>query len=142
MANLQSPALDALGQSAIALGLAQLDDHAAEEIILELDELTQQRLKRLAASMSLSVKTIIESAINYTYSYITESKITADELPRAIPSKDSFQFKIILSLETTKKLELIGMSQSITECAIIGTNLLYDRLIPQDIPAVEGFTQS
>jgi hypothetical protein len=142
MANLQSPALSTLGQSAIALGLAQLDDHAAEEIILELDELTQQRLKRLAASMSLSVKTIIESAINYTYSYITESKITADELPRAIPSKDSFQFKIILSLETTKKLELIGMSQSITECAIIGTNLLYDRLIPQDIPAVEGFTQS
>jgi hypothetical protein len=135
MANLQSPALDALGQSAIALGLAQLDDHAAEEIILELDELTQQRLKRLAASMSLSVKTIIESAINYTYSYITESKITADELPRAIPSKDSFQFKIILSLETTKKLELIGMSKSITECAIIGTNLLYDRLIPQDIIA-------
>jgi hypothetical protein len=142
MANLQSPALDTLGQSAIALGLAQLDDHAAEEIILELDELTQQRLKRLAASMSLSVKTIIESAINYTYSYITESKITADELPRAIPSKGSFQFKIILSLETTKKLELIGMSQSITECAIIGTNLLYDRLIPQDIPAVEVFTQS
>jgi hypothetical protein len=135
MANLQSPALDALGQSAIALGLAQLDDNATEEVILELDELTQQRLKRLAAIMSLSIKTIIESAINYTYSYITESKITPDDLPRTIPSEGSFQFRIILSLETTKKLELIGMSQSIAECAIIGTNLLYDRLILQDIIA-------
>jgi hypothetical protein len=135
MANLQSPIIDTLGQSAIALGLEQLDDYAAEEITLELDDLTQQKLKRLAGSMSLSIKTIIESAINYTYAYITESKITPDDLPRTSLPKGSFQFKIMLSLETTKKMELIGMSQSINECAIIGTNLLYDRLIPQDIVA-------
>jgi hypothetical protein len=133
MTNLQSRPIDPLGQSAIALGVQQANDLAPlEEITLQLDELTKQKLKRLSNSMSLSIKTVIESAINYAYAYITESKLIADEVnTKGLPIGD-FSFKMVLSLETTEKLERLGMRESISECAMIGINLLYDRLIPQD----------
>ncbi|NJR67019.1 MAG: hypothetical protein HC772_19630 [Leptolyngbyaceae cyanobacterium CRU_2_3] len=133
MTNQPSRSLDALGQSAIALGVQQANHFAPlEEVTLQLDELTKQKLKRLSNSMSLSVKTIIESAINYAYAHITESKLVADDLnAERLPIGD-FPFKMALSLETTEKLERLGMKQSISACAMIGINLLYDRLIPQD----------
>jgi hypothetical protein len=133
MTNLQSRPIDPLGQSAISLGAQQANDLAPlEEITLQLDELTKQKLKRLSNSMSLSIKTVIESAINYAYAYITESKLIADEVNTKGLPIGNFPFKMVLSLETTEKLERLGMRQSISECAIIGINLLYDRLIPQD----------
>jgi hypothetical protein len=133
MTNRQFRSIDPLGQSAIILGVQQANDLAPlEEITLQLDELTKLKLKRLSNSMSLSIKTVIESAINYTYAYITESKLIADDLwTKGLPI-GNFPFKMVLSLETTEKLERLGMRQSISECAIIGINLLYDRLIPQD----------
>ncbi len=136
MTSRQSRSIDPLGQSAIALGGQQANDLAPlEEITLQLDELTKLKLKRLSSSMSLSIKTVIESAINYTYAYITESKLIADDLwTKGLPI-GNFPFKMVLSLETTEKLERLGMRQSISECAIIGINLLYDRLIPQDTVA-------
>jgi hypothetical protein len=123
-----------LGQSAVVLGLQQASHLAPlEEVTLQLDELTKQKLKRLSNSMSLSIKTVIESAINYAYAHITESKLIAHDLQtERLPTGD-FPFKMTLSLETTEKLERLGMRQSISECAMIGINLLYDRLIPQDI---------
>jgi hypothetical protein len=134
MANLQSLSLDPLGQSAIELGLEQIDILAKqEEIILKLDELTKQRLKRLSSSMSLSFRTVVEVAINYTYDYVKESKINPDDLPRIAQGQGDFPFKIVLSLETLKKLEYIRMSQAVSECAVIGINLLHDRLIVQDV---------
>jgi hypothetical protein len=134
MANLQSLSLDPLGQSAIELGLEQIDILAKqEEIILKLDELTKQRLKRLSSSMSLSFRTVVEVAINYTYDYVKESKINPDDLPRTAQGQGDSPFKIVLSLETLKKLEYIRMSQAVSECAVIGINLLHDRLIVQDV---------
>ncbi len=133
MTNFPTRAIDPLGQSAIELGLEQASQMAAlEEITLQLDELTQQRLKRLSRSLSLSIKTIIESAINYTYAYITEGQPLPDDLQTP---KGDFPFTLILSLETVRKLENLGMSQSISECAIIGIQLLYERLIPQSLAA-------
>ena len=134
MANLQSRTLDPLAQSAIRLGSEQAKEWGElEEITLKFDELTKQKLKRLSSSMSLSIRTVIESAINYTYTYVTEQKIAIDDLrSQGLPQGD-FPLKIVLGLETITKLERIGMSESISECAVIGINLLYDRLIPQDI---------
>jgi hypothetical protein len=128
MTNLQTRSLDPIGQSALDRGLAQATQPSpTEEITLQLDELTQHKLKRLANSMALSIKTIIETAINYTYADIKHSQTPPDQLP---PIGD-FPFKITLSLETQTKLEQIGMSHAVSECAIFGINLLYDRLIPQ-----------
>jgi hypothetical protein len=102
------------------------------EITLMLDEPTQQRLKRLASSMALSIRVVIEVAINYTYACITEHDLGVDDLQtEGLPIGD-FPFKIVLALETTEKLERLGMSQSASEFTIIGINLLYNRLI--DIP--------
>lgn len=134
MANLQSRAFDPLAQSAITLGSEQAKEWGElEEITLKFDELTKQKLKRLSSSMSLSIRTVIESAINYTYTYITEQKIAIGDLQNQGLAQGDFPLKIILGLETITKLERIGMSESISECAVIGINLLYDRLIPQDI---------
>jgi hypothetical protein len=106
-----------------------LDLPPLEEITLRLDEQTKQRLKRLASSMALSVRAVIEVAINYTYACITEYDLVADDLQmEGLPIGD-FPFKIVLALETTEKLERLGMSKSVSECAIVGINLLYDRLI-------------
>ncbi len=134
MANLQSLSLDPLGQSAIDLGLEQIDALAKQdEILLKLDELTTQRLKRLSSTMSLSFKTVVEAAINYTYAYVIDSKISPSDLQKMLREQGNILFKIILSLETMKKLEYIGMSQAVSECAVIGINLLHDRLIIQDV---------
>jgi antitoxin component of RelBE/YafQ-DinJ toxin-antitoxin module len=109
-----------------------LDLAPLAEITLRLDEPTKQRLKRLASSMALSIRAVIEVAINYTYACITEHDLGVDDLQtEGLPIGD-FPFKILLALETTEKLERLGMSQSASECTIIGINLLYDRLI--DIP--------
>jgi predicted DNA-binding protein len=109
-----------------------LDLAPLEKITLRLDEQTKQRLRRLASSMALSIRTVIEVAINYTYACITEYDLAADNLQtEGLPIGD-FPFKIVLALETTEKLERLGMRKSASECAIIGVNLLYDRLI--DIP--------
>jgi hypothetical protein len=78
--------------------------------------------------MSLSIKTIIEAAINYTYADIKNTQTPPDKLP----TRGDFPFKITLSIETQKKLEQIDMSDAISECAIFGINLLYDRLIPHN----------
>jgi hypothetical protein len=103
-----------------------------EEITLRLDEQTKQRLKRLANSMALSIRAVIEVAINYAYACITEYDLGADDLlTEGLPIGD-FPFKIVLALETTEKLKRIEMSQSASECTIIGINLLYDHL--EEVP--------
>lgn len=133
MTNRQPQSIDPLVQSAIALGIQQANDSVPpEETTLQFDELTKLKLKRLSSSLSLSIRTVVESAINYTYTHVTESKLVADDLWIEGLSIGTFPFKIVLSLETTEKLERLGMRQSVSECAIIGINLLYDRLIPQD----------
>ena len=104
-----------------------------EELTLELDELTKQKLKRLSSSLSLSIQTLIESAINYTYAYAIETHKTSAELQTLMPTPGTFPVQISLSLETTSKLERLGMTQFVSGCAIIGINLLYDRLIAPDL---------
>jgi hypothetical protein len=135
MANVQSHAPDPLGQSAIDLGVEQINALSPiEELTLELDELTKQKLKRLSSSLSLSIRTLIESAINYTYAYAIETHKTSAELQTLMPMPGTFPVQISLSLETTSKLERLGMTQFVSGCAIIGINLLYDRLIAPEIP--------
>jgi hypothetical protein len=135
MTNVQFHTLDPLGQSAIELGLEQISALSPiEELTLELDELTKQKLKRLSNSLSLSIRTLIESAINYTYAYAIETHKTSAELQTLMPAPGSFPVQISLSLETTSKLERLDMAPFVTGFAIIGINLLYDRLIAPEIP--------
>jgi hypothetical protein len=135
MANVQFHTLDPLGQSAIELGLEQISALSPiEELTLELDELTKQKLKRLSSSMSLSIRTLIESAINYTYAYAIETHKTSAELQTLMPAPGTFLVQISLSLETTSKLERLDMTPFVSGFAIIGINLLYDRLIAPEIP--------
>jgi|GEM_PF-2621640 len=102
MANVQFHTLDPLGQSAIELGLDQINALSPiEELTLELDELTKQKLKRLSSSMSLSIRTLIESAINYTYVYAVETHKTSAELQTLMPMPGTFPVQISLSLETS-----------------------------------------
>ena len=102
MANVQFHTLDPLGQSAIELGLDQINALSPiEEMTLELDELTKQKLKRLSSSMSLSIRTLIESAINYTYAYAVETHKTSAELQTLMPMPGTFPVQISLSLETS-----------------------------------------
>jgi hypothetical protein len=135
MTNIQFQTLDPLGQSAIDLSLEQINALSPiEELTLELDELTKQKLKRLSSSLSLSIRTLIESAINYTYAYAIETHKTSTELQTLMPTPGTFPVQISLSLETTSKLERLGMTAFVSGCAIIGINLLYDRLIAPEIP--------
>ena len=102
MANVQFHTLDPLGQSAIELGLEQINALSPiEELTLELDERTKQKLKRLSSSMSLSIRTLIESAINYTYAYAVETHKTSAELQTLMPMPGTFPVQISLSLETS-----------------------------------------
>ncbi|MGI0493518.1 hypothetical protein ACN4EG_17180 [Alkalinema pantanalense CENA528] len=135
MNNLQSQSLDPLAQNAISMGIESINQtETLEKITLEFDQLSRHKLKRLANSLTLSVRTVIESAINYTCSYIIESDTTLNDLWIDDLPNPTFPVKITLSLETTKKLEQVGMSQSINQCAIIGINLLYDRLLSHTPP--------
>ena len=91
MANIQFHTLDPLGQSAIELGLDSINALSPiEELTLELDELTKQKLKRLSSSMSLSIRTLIESAINYTYAYAVETHKTSAEFQTLMPMPGTF----------------------------------------------------
>ena len=102
MANVQFHTLDPLGQSAIELGLDSINALSPiEELTLEFDERTKQKLKRLSSSMSLSIRTLIESAINYTYAYAIETRKTSAELQTLMPMPGTFPVQISLSLETS-----------------------------------------
>ena len=51
--------------------------------------------------MSLSIWTLIESAINYTYAYAVETHKTSAELQTLMPMPGTFPVQISLSLETS-----------------------------------------
>ncbi len=90
-----------------------------EEHTLKLDDLTKQKLKCLSNAMALSIRTLIESAINYTCAYAIETPKTSAELQTLMPTPGTFLMQISLSLETISKLERLGMSQFVSGCAII-----------------------
>lgn len=46
--------------------------------------------------MALSIQTLIESAINYTYAYALETQKTADELQTMMPSPGRFPIQVSL----------------------------------------------
>ncbi|MGB5960098.1 MAG: hypothetical protein WBG73_05515 [Coleofasciculaceae cyanobacterium] len=134
-------------EQAIAEGRRQANKVEPEsEITLEFTDAEQKMLKKLAAALALSGTVLLESAISYVYFHKEdknilkkieeyskhsnqESKESIDKIEESPKRSNSNTKKLALALETSYKLEKLGMKNKINECVIIGINLLYERLI-------------
>ncbi|MEB3339005.1 MAG: hypothetical protein VKJ46_16155 [Leptolyngbyaceae bacterium] len=86
-------------------------------------------LKQLTATLALSVKVIVEAAINYLHFYVRDRGISVHQLANYPQTLGSHSFKLILGAETSHKLEELGMAKQPNECAVLGIQLLYENLV-------------
>jgi hypothetical protein len=62
--------------------------------------------------------------------FYTESKgVCAETLLKYPDAIGAYDFKLSLAAETIHKLEELGMTHHINECAVTGVHLLYDHLV-------------
>jgi len=120
---------DALGDIAIQVGTQQTSSNDLEEATLTFTDSEEKMLKQLSASLALSAKTIIESAISYAYFDTKKKGLKIDQLPEYLQALGSRTFKLALSAETIHKLDELEMAQNLSECAATRIRLLYKKLI-------------
>jgi hypothetical protein len=123
------PAQDALRDIAIEEGTQIVNLNSTEEVVLKFTDREKTMLKKLTSSLALSVRVIIESAISYVYFYTQNQGLRVETLPEYPKVLGSHDFKLALAAETVYKLEELGMTQHLNECAIAGIHLLYNQLI-------------
>ncbi len=122
-------AQDALQSTAVQEGLQLVDWDDIEEVSLHFTDSEAMMLKKLTASLALSVKVVVESAISYVYFYAKDRDLNVDQFPEYPQSLGSRTFKLALAAETAHKLDELGMAHKLSECAITGIRLLYHQLI-------------
>jgi hypothetical protein len=103
--------------------------NSTEEVILKFTEQEKTMVKKLTVCLALSVRVIVESAISYVYFYTRNRGLRVEALPEYPKVLGSHEFKLALAAETTHKLEVLGMTEHLNECAIAGIYLLYNQLI-------------
>jgi hypothetical protein len=130
---------------AIQEGIQQAEEPPEETVTLKLSDPDAQMLKKLSASLSLSAKVMVESAMSYAYFY-TQSHSSSDERASSsmdskalqqnpdkpiTPSADTPVHSLVLplSLETRHKLDSLNMADDPSRCAVMGIRLLHDHLI-------------
>jgi activator of 2-hydroxyglutaryl-CoA dehydratase len=138
---------------AIAEGRRQAKEVEPElEITLEFTDSEQKMLNELAKALALSVKVLLESAISYVYFYREDKNLlkkieeyskypnqdnkeageSTDKIEESPKRSNSYTKKLALAVETSHKLEKLGMKDKTNECVIIGIDLLYERLIKSE----------
>lgn len=143
---------------AIVEGSRQANEVEPEEITLEFTDSEQKMLKDLAIALALSVKVLLESAISYVYFHREDKKLlmkieeyskrpnegnkeaeeSTDKIEESPKRSNSHTKKLILAVETSHKLEELGMRNKINECVIIGIDLLYEKLIKGEQKSVNA----
>jgi hypothetical protein len=123
------PTQDALRDIAIEEGTQIVNLNSTEEVVLKFTDREKTMLKKLTASLALSVRVIVESAISYVYFYTQNRGLRVEALPEYPKVLGSHDFKLALAAETAYKLEELGMTQHLNECVITGIHLLYNQLI-------------
>ena len=137
-------------EQAIAEGIRQANEVEPDlEITLEFTDYQQKMLNELTSALALSVESLLESAISYVYFYREDKNLlkkieeyskhpnhdnkeaeeSTDKIEVSPKRYNSRPKKLALALETSHKLEKLGIKDKINECVIIGINLLYERLI-------------
>jgi hypothetical protein len=123
------PTQDALRDIAMQEGTQIVTADFAEEVVLKFTDREKTMLKKLTASLALSVRVIVESAISYVYFYTQDRGLRVEALPEYPEVLGSHDFRLALAAETTHKLEELGMTQHLNECVVAGIHLLYNQLI-------------
>lgn len=125
--------LEPIVRLAIREGLQQSKDNQQTEdkLSIKIAAAEREMLKLLSNALALSSKSVIESAINYLYFYVTHNvdKETSviDPLPD-IDSESGYCFGLYLDTETWFKLEKLNLQNQVNASVILGIRLLYQQL--------------
>lgn len=120
---------DPLQEIAIQEGTQQIEVDEPAEVVLRFTQTDTDMLRKLASSLALSIKVLVESAISYVYFYTKQGQVNIKELPEYPKTLGSKEWRLNLALETVDKLEKLEMAQHPSECAATGIRLLYGQLI-------------
>lgn len=140
---------DFLVEQAIAEGNRQANEVEPELEAIEFTDAEHKMLKKLAAALALSGTVLLESAISYVYfhkedksllkkieeyskHHNQEAKESKDKIEESPKRSKPYTINLALALETSSKLEQMGMKNKINECVIVGINLLHKRLIDNE----------
>ena len=83
----------------------------------------------LSETLSLSLETIVNLAIKYTLFYLQTKNIALTDIKGYPKRLGSCQIKVNLTGKTSSRIKKFNMAEQVTECAIIGINLLYKKLL-------------
>jgi hypothetical protein len=136
-------------EQAIIDGQRLAEEDEAEEIILKFTDEESKMIKQLVAALSLSVRSLLDSAIGYIYfqrkneDFIIDLEKYSQEIEKQFQgnnkksdnfsmSRQSSETKFVLTVEVLHKLEALKMKDKIYECVVIGINLLYKQLIDSE----------
>jgi hypothetical protein len=118
---------------AIHEGLQQSQDNQQTEdkVIIKISETEREMLKLLSNALALSSKSVIESAINYLYFYVTHNAEKETDMISTFPNSESesgYCFSLYLDTETWFKLEKLNLQNQVNASVVLGIRLLYQQL--------------
>ena len=128
---------DPLAQRAIEKGKenAKKSELEGNEITINLTKVDEDKLKKLMSRLALKPEVIVESAISLVNYYVVkERRNSVDQLEKKFLVNGNTDLgekppmKLLLTLETRKKLEELNMDEKVPDCVRIGINL-YDDVI-------------
>ena len=127
---IQQATVDNLTEQAIAEGVQQAHEVGkAEEFPLKVTESQLKMVEELYSVLGLALRVVINSAIKYAVFYAKNKGVPLEKIQGYPNSLGTHSLKVALTAEARAKLEDVGMTERISECVVVGIQLLHDRLI-------------
>lgn len=121
---------DNLTERAISEGVQQTTEVGkAEEFTIKVTESQQKMVEELYSVLGLALRLVVNSAIKYAVFYAKNKGVPLEKLQGYPNSLGTHSLRVALTAETRAKLEDGGMTERISECVVVGIQLLHERLI-------------
>lgn len=120
-------------ERALLIGISNPEAASKDDkLILKLTDLQEKKMMELSETLSLSLDTIVNLAIKYTLFYLQAKNIALTDIKGYPKHLGSCHIKVNLTGKTFSRIQEFNLAEQATECAIIGINLLYKKLLHID----------
>ena len=116
----------------ISLGLNETNADVNQSVVLVyLSELQEKKVEEYCQVFGLSVRTMLNSCIQYTIFFAEKSKLKVSDIKHFPKKLGNRSYKLTLNAETLAKIKNIDGSEvnEITKYVVAGINLLYEKNI-------------
>ncbi|RUT02754.1 hypothetical protein DSM106972_056740 [Dulcicalothrix desertica PCC 7102] len=105
------------------------DTDEPEQVSINMTESQEKMAREIRIALGLAFGVTINSAIKYALYYTKNQQVDLEQLPEYLSCISSYSVKIKVTPETWSKLRELNKENRISECAAVGIELLYKKLI-------------